>query len=255
VKITILGCGAAGGVPALGAGWGRCDPANPKNRRLRPSVLIQEQGKTLLVDTSPDLREQLLSADIRHLDAVLYSHAHADHLHGIDDLREINRAMRAPIPVFATAQTLQEIDRRFDYVFTPLDLDTSTIYKPWLIANPIEEEFAAAGIEVTAFDQDHGYSRTTGFRIGKFAYSTDVLELPEESMAKLHGLDLWIVGCLVDKPHNTHADIDKALRWNDILKPKRLVITHMSAVLDYAALAARLPPGIEPAYDGMVIEI
>jgi phosphoribosyl 1,2-cyclic phosphate phosphodiesterase len=189
------------------------------------------------------------------LDAVLYTHAHADHLHGIDDLREINRAMRAPIPVYATAQTLAEIDHRFDYVFTPLDLESSTIYKPWLLPNAIESNFSAAGIAITAFDQDHGYSRTTGFRIGDFAYSTDVLDLPEDSMAKLQGLDLWIVGCLVDKPHVTHADIDKALRWRDILKPRRLVITHMSTSLDYAALAARLPEGVEPAFDGMVLAL
>jgi phosphoribosyl 1,2-cyclic phosphate phosphodiesterase len=255
VKITILGCGAAGGVPMISSGWGDCDPKEPKNRRLRPSILIEAEGKTLLVDTSPDLREQLLAADVRHLDAVLFTHAHADHLHGIDDLREINRAMRAPIDVFAEATTLAEIGERFGYVFTPLDPEKTTIYKPWLIPHAISGEFAAAGLAFTAFDQDHGFSRTTGFRFGAAAYSTDVLDLPDSSLALLHGLDLWIIGCLVDIPHVTHAHVAKALAWRDIVKPKRMVITHMSPRLDYASLSASLPAGVEPAYDGMVLTV
>jgi phosphoribosyl 1,2-cyclic phosphate phosphodiesterase len=253
VKITILGSGAAGGVPTIGGGWGRCDPNNPKNRRLRPSILLQQDGKTILVDTSPDLRQQLLSADVSRLDAVLYTHAHADHVHGVDDLREVNRAMRAPIPVYATRHTLDEIGHRFDYVFTPLDPDKDTIYKPWLIPHAVDGRFRAAGIDMLALDQDHGFCRTTGFRFGRAAYCTDVLDLPEESLAQLEGLDLWIIGCLVDKPHVTHAHVEKALEWRRRLKPKRMIITHMSARLDYAALAAGLPEGVEPAYDGMVL--
>jgi phosphoribosyl 1,2-cyclic phosphate phosphodiesterase len=255
VKITILGSGAAGGVPMISSGWGRCDPANPKNRRRRASILVEEGGKTLLVDTSPDLREQLLSSDIRHLDAILFTHAHADHLHGIDDLREVNRAMKAPIPVYGTEQTLGEINARFDYVFTPLDPEVTTIYKPWLTPNPVEGRFEAAGIGALSFDQDHGFSRTTGYRIGDMAYSTDVLHLPEESMAQLEGLELWIVGCLVDFPHPTHAHIGKALEWRDRLKPKHMVITHMSPRLDYETLRAELPAGVEPGYDGMVLSL
>ena len=255
MKITILGCGAAGGVPAIGSGWGRCDPANPKNRRRRPSILIEEAGKTILVDTSPDFREQILSVDINHLDAVLFTHSHADHLHGIDDLREVNRAMKAPIPVYATETTLAEINHRFDYVFTPLDLTKDSIYKPWLIPHSIVGHFEAAGIEVIAFDQDHGFSRTTGYRFGNFAYSTDVMDILESSMAKLEGLDLWIVGCLLDIPHVTHAHVGKALEWRERLKPKHLVITHMSGRLDYETLRRDLPDGVEPAYDGMVLSI
>jgi len=256
VKVTILGCGAAGGVPMISTGWGRCDPNNPKNRRRRPSILVEEQGQRILIDTSPDLREQLLSAAINHLDAVLYTHAHADHLHGIDDLREVNRAMRAPIPVYGYNETLADIEHRFDYVFTPLDLAKDTIYKPWLIPNPIGDgPFTAAGVEMIAFEQDHGYSRTTGFRIGGMAYSTDLTELPEASMKHLAGLDLWIVGCLLDVPHVTHAHIDKALAWRDLLRPRHMVITHMSPRLDYDALAAELPAGVEPGYDGMVLEL
>lgn len=256
MKVTILGCGAAGGVPMISSGWGRCDPANPKNRRRRPSALVEEQGQRILIDTSPDLREQLLSIDTNHLDAVLFTHAHADHLHGIDDLREVNRAMKAPIPVYGSSETLADISLRFDYVFKPLDLTKDTIYKPWLIPNAVEDgPFTAAGLEMTAFEQDHGYSRTTGFRIGKMAYSTDLTELPEASMEQLGGLDLWIVGCLLDLPHPTHAHIDKALAWRDRLKPRHMVITHMSPRLDYETLAKSLPQGVEPGYDGMVLTL
>ncbi len=255
MKITVLGCGAAGGVPTVSQGWGDCDPTNPKNRRRRPSILVEAAGQTLLVDTGADLREQLLSAAVRRLDAVLYTHAHADHLHGIDDLREINRAMGGPIPAYANAETLADIAQRFGYVFTPLPPKAKNIFKPWLIPTPIEDRFAVGGLEVTAFDQDHGFSRTTGFRFGRAAYSTDVLELPEASLAQLQGLDLWIVGCLLDLPHSTHAHIAKALAWREIVKPKHMVITHMSGRLDYARLAASLPDGVEPAYDGMVLTL
>lgn len=255
MKVTILGCGAAGGVPAIGSGWGRCDPTNPRNRRRRPSILIEEQGKTILVDTSPDLREQLLSVDIKHLDAVLFTHAHADHLHGIDDLREVNRAMKAPIEVYGTADTLAEINDRFDYVFKPLDMAKDSIYKPWLIPHAVAGPFQAVGIDTIAFDQNHGFSRTTGYRLGKAAYSTDVMEIPESSMAHLEGLDLWIVGCLLDIPHVTHAHIGKALEWRDRLKPKHMVITHMSGRLDYETLRRELPEGVEPGYDGMVLTV
>ncbi len=253
MKITILGCGAAGGVPMISIGWGRCNPANPRNRRRRPSILVEEAGQVLLIDTSPDLRQQLLDADVRHLDAVLYTHAHADHIHGIDDLREVNRAMRAPIDVYGTAATLDEIGTRFDYVFKPLPPDTKVIFKPWLQPHPIRDTFTVGSVGITPFDQDHGYCRTTGYRIGNFAYSTDVLDLPEDSMALLGGLDLWIVGCLVDTPHETHAHVDKALGWVERLKPKQTLITHMSPTLDYDALQARLPAGVAPAFDGQVI--
>jgi phosphoribosyl 1,2-cyclic phosphate phosphodiesterase len=255
MKITILGCGVAGGVPMISAGWGRCDPGNPKNRRRRQSILVEAEGQTILVDTSPDLREQLLDTRTRHLDAVLYTHAHADHLHGIDDLREVNRVMRAPIPVYAELGTLAEIADRFSYVFTPMNMETETLYKPWLEPHRIDGPFQVGPLTVVPFDQDHGYSRTTGFRFGTAAYSTDVLDLPEASFAHLLGLDVWIVGCLIDQPHNTHAHVEKALTWVDRIKPKLTVITHMSPRLDYASLVATLPAGVVPAYDGMVLEV
>jgi phosphoribosyl 1,2-cyclic phosphate phosphodiesterase len=239
----------------ISAGWGRCDPANPKNRRRRPSILVETGDATLLVDSGPDLREQLLSAGVRHIDAVLYTHGHADHLHGIDDLREVNRAMRAPINVYGTIETLNDIRARFGYVFDPLDIETMPIFKPWLIPHDVSGPFQAGSVAVVPFDQDHGYCRSTGFRIGAMAYSTDVFELPEDSFAALAGLDLWIVGCLMDEPHPTHAHVDKVLAWVERIKPKRTLITHMSPRLDYATLAARLPEGVEPAFDGQVITL
>jgi phosphoribosyl 1,2-cyclic phosphate phosphodiesterase len=255
MRVTILGCGAAGGVPSLGHGWGRCDPAEPKNRRTRSSILVEEGGTALLVDTSPDLRDQMLRVETRHLDGVLYTHEHADHLHGIDDLREINRAMQAPIPVWAMADVLEGIQRRFGYVLEPLAEGATNYYKPVLTPNPIVGPFRVGGIPVIPFDQDHGFCRTTGFRFGPLAYSTDVVALPEDSFAALAGIEVWIVGCLSDTPHPTHAHVDKALEWIARIGPRRAYLTHLSPRLDYRALAERLPPHVRPAHDGLTIEV
>lgn len=257
MKITVLGCGAAGGVPMVSIGWGRCDPANPRNRRRRQSVLVEEGATSILVDTSPDLRDQLLDAKVQRLDAVLYTHAHADHIHGIDDLREINRLMAGPIQCFANADTLKQLNDRFSYVFKGVDLTIRKyVFRPWLVPHPIEGPFQVGRIPVIPFHQDHGPGQSSmGFRFGSVAYSTDVHTLPEESMKKLEGLDVWLVGCLIDKPHETHADLDKVLGWVKRLRPKLTVLIHMSPRLDYGALAAILPAGIVPAYDGMVLEV
>lgn len=256
MKITVLGCGAAGGVPMISIGWGACDPGNPRNRRRRPSILVEEGGTTILVDTSPDLRDQLLDAGVRHLDAVLYTHGHADHVHGIDDLREVNRAMGRSIDMFADAATLAEIEARFAYAFTPIGPGAKTIYKPLLDSHVLDGPFAVGGMEIVPFDQDHGYSRSTGFRFGaRAAYSTDVLDMPQASFDLLAGLDLWIVGCLVDTPHETHAHVAKVLDWVARLKPKLTVVTHMSPRLDYETLKAGLPCGIIPAYDGLTLTV
>lgn len=255
MKVTILGCGAAGGVPMISVGWGSCDPANPRNVRLRPSILVEVGDVAILVDTGPDLRQQLLNSGTRRLDAVLFTHAHADHTHGIDDLREVNRAMLASIDAYGAAVTMAEIAERFGYVFTPLDLARMPVYKPWLVRHDITGPFEVKGVPILPIDQDHGYGRTTGFRIGSFAYSTDAWDFPSEEFAKLHGLDLWIVGCLIDKPHNTHAHVGKVVDWTRRLKPERTLLTHMSPRLDYAHLAETLPEGMAPAYDGLVIEL
>ena len=254
MKITMLGCGPSTGVPAIGPDWGDCDPDDPRNRRRRASILIECRGKTVLIDTSPDLRAQLLDAGVHRLDAVILTHAHADHLHGIDDLRAVNRAMHAAIPLYADARTLDEVERRFGYALKPVPQD-GLFYKPTLIPHRIDGPFAAAGLPMTPFPQDHGFSSTLGFRIGAFGYSTDVNELDDNAFAVLLGIELWIVDCLRYEPHPTHSHLRKTLGWIDRLKPARAVLTHMDRPLDYRALAAQLPPGVEPGQDGLVVEL
>jgi phosphoribosyl 1,2-cyclic phosphate phosphodiesterase len=262
VKLTILGCGATTGVPMIAAGWGNCDPNNPKNHRLRSSILVEDDDTVILVDTSPDIRQQLLAANVTRLDAVLYTHSHADHCHGIDDLRAINRAMNAPIPAYTDKTTFSDLKQRFGYVFEPMAEGAKTIYKPLLTEHEIThgETFEINKTQIRAFDQDHGFSQTLGFifQNGKstIAYSTDLTELAEPSFELLEeagGLDLWIIGTLVNNPHPTHAHVDKALSWIDRIKPKRAILTHMSVALDYAELSSMLPKSVEAAYDGMVL--
>lgn len=254
MKVTFLGCGGAAGVPTISGGWGACDPANPRNRRLRSSILVEEGATRILVDTSPDLRDQLLAAGVRSVDAVIYTHDHADHLHGIDDLREINRATRKWLPVWGDAGTLATARNRFSYAFEPLEEMGEFIYRPLLEAHEINGPFRIGDIEVIPFDQDHGYCRTLGLRFGSIAYSTDVVDLPPESFKALEGVDTWIIGCLVDYPHQTHAHIAKALEWVDCVKPRRTYITHMGSRLDYEAVRRAVPPHVIPAHDGLVIE-
>ena len=256
MRVTMLGCGPSWGVPRIGGEWGACDPANPRNRRRRVSVLVEEGGATLLIDTSPDLREQLLDAGVRRIDAVLFTHAHADHLHGIDDLRSVNWLMGSGIPVFGSAQTLKEINTRFGYVFDAAKPGRQAIYyKPVLDPLAVDGPFRAGGIEVMPFAQDHGFSQTLGFRIGGFAYSTDVVELDEAAFAALRGVEVWFVDCIRRKPHVTHSHVEKTLGWIARVKPKRAVLTHMDESLDYEALRRELPPGVEPGFDGLVVEL
>lgn len=255
IRATLLGTGPAGGVPMLSTGWGKCDPNQPRNRRLRASVLVETEGRYLLVDSGPDVREQLLSVGVPKLDGVLYTHAHADHVHGIDELREVNRLIRGPLPIWGDAQTLHDLKKRFSYCFEGIDLETQPIFRPWLVPNVIQPCFTAAGVEVRAFEQDHGWATSWGFRIGNFAYSTDVLSLNETAFAVLDGVKVWVVGCLTDKPHTTHAHVDKVIGWHQRVKPERTVLTHMGPGLDYDTLLRTLPDGIEPGYDGMVLEV
>jgi phosphoribosyl 1,2-cyclic phosphate phosphodiesterase len=254
MKVTILGCGGSGGVPLIGGEWGRCDPANPRNRRRRCSILVEDRGTTLLVDTSPDCREQLLDAEVRRLDAVLFTHAHADHLHGIDDLRQVNRLMRQVLPAYASPETLRTIRQRFEYVFAPLE-PGSGFYKPALEARPIDGTFRAGAIDVRPFEQDHGFSTTLGFRFGPVAYSTDVVALDEAAFAALAGIEVWIVDCLRREPHPTHSHLERTLGWIERVAPRRAIFTHMDVGFDYDELRRELPPHVEPGYDGLTIEI
>jgi len=256
MRVTMLGSGPSWGVPRIGGDWGQCDPANPKNRRRRVSVLVEEGGSVLLVDTSPDLREQLLDAKANQIDAVLFTHSHADHTHGIDDLRSINRMMGKPLPIYASAETLGELRARFRYIFAPTDPEVRTaFYKPSVEPHEISGPFRAAGIPVVPFVQDHGFSKTLGFRFGRFAYSTDVFELDETAFAALAGIEIWIVDCIRRAPHPTHSHLERSLAWIARLKPRRAIFTHMDQTLDYATLARELPPGVEPGHDGLVIEL
>jgi phosphoribosyl 1,2-cyclic phosphate phosphodiesterase len=250
----MLGCGPSTGVPAIGPDWGECDPEDKRNRRRRASLLVECRGKTLLVDTSPDLREQLLDAQVSRLDAVILTHAHADHLHGIDDLRSVNRLMKTAIPLYVDAPTLGELRNRFGYVFDPVPAD-GFFYKPHLEPHTIDGPFDAAGMHVVPFAQDHGYSTTLGLRIGALGYSTDVTELDDAAFAALAGVELWIVDCLRYEPHPTHSHLAKTLSWIERVKPGRAVLTHMDRPLDYRELAARLPPGVEPGQDGLVFAL
>lgn len=255
MRVTVLGCGGSSGVPVIGNQWGDCDPANPRNRRLRPSVLVEQGGVSILVDTTPDLRQQLLSADVRRLDAVLWTHNHADHAHGLDELREICRLMQAPLNVYGMAVHLDEIAARFGYAFAPLR-PGDPIYRPVLVPHAVDGPFDVAGLRVVPFVQDHGYMPTLGFRFGAFAYSTDVVRLDEAAFSALEGIEVWVVDCVrVEPPHPVHSHLAQTLEWIARVKPKRAYLTHMNHTMDYDAVRRLLPPGVEPAYDGLVIEI
>lgn len=258
MRVRVLGCGSSSGTPSVEAGWGLCDPKNPRNRRLRPSIFIEQDGKTLLIDTSPDLREQLITQDIQHIDALLYTHAHSDHLHGIDDLRGVNRLMNAAIPVFADADTLSTIGERFPYVFEALAPGAKTYYKCSLDPQTVIQHgvsFQAAGIPITAIDQDHGYIDSKGFRIGDFAYSTDLISMHEDGFDMIKGIKVWMLGTFSDKPHPTHLHVEKALEWIERVKPERAYLTHLGFYLDYEKLQAQLPKNVFVAYDGLSFDV
>jgi phosphoribosyl 1,2-cyclic phosphate phosphodiesterase len=257
MKITILGCGSSSGVPVVGGGWGDCDPAEPRNRRRRASILVEHEETTLLVDASPDCRAQLLDAGVSRLDAVLFTHGHADHCHGIDDLRWINVAMHADLLIYANRDTLDLIDERFPYTTSPLKMLSvgKRYYKPVLIPNEITGPFRIGAIDIRPFVQDHGFSTTYGFRFGDMAYSTDLVALDDNAFDVLDGVRVWIVDAFCRKPHATHSHVERSLEWIARVKPERAVLTHMSPSLDYATLNAETPDNVEPAYDGMVLEI
>lgn len=261
LKLTILGCGSSGGVPRIGGEWGACDPRIPRNRRRRCSVLIERRGAkgftSVLVDTSPDLREQLLDADVAWLDGVLYSHAHADHVHGVDDLRIVAYNGGRKVQVYYDERTGKALRHRFDYCFaTPPGSSYPSILAGHEIRHgrPFTIEGHGGPIEVIPFRQIHGDIESLGFRVGAAAYSSDLNDLPPESLPYLEGLDVWVVDALRHAPHPSHFSVSQALAWIRRLGPRRAVLTHLHLDLDYEALKRELPPGVEPAYDGMVIE-
>lgn len=256
LHFTILGCGSSGGVPRLGGHWGDCDPENPKNRRRRCSLLVERSGPdgttTVLIDTSPDLREQLLSAQVGRLDGVIYTHSHADHVHGIDDLRMVVFNMRARLPVWADEPTREALLYRFSYAFVQPE---GSSYPPILDMNLIDGDVTIDGaggpITFSPFAVPHGGMDALGFRIGDLAYLPDVAAIPDDVWPKLKGLECWIVDALRRDPHPTHSHLAQTLEWIETVSPKRAVLTNMHIDLDYETLLAETPDNVQPAYDGL----
>ena len=262
LTLTILGCGSSAGVPRPALGWGQCDPKNPRNRRRRCSLMAErssEHGTTrIVIDTAPDLREQLIDADVDHIDAVFLTHEHADQTHGIDDLRSVVLHQRRRIPTYFCQSTADDIMSRFSYCFiSPQGSD----YPPILTRHSIEagESQAILGkggeLMLNAFLVQHGNIPALGYRIGGAAYTPDLNDIPPESFPFLENLDLWIVDALRYAPHPSHFSLSDALSWIERFKPRRAILTNLHSDLDYEVLRASLPQGIEPAYDRMRLDL
>ncbi len=252
MKVRILGCGTSSGVPRIGGDWGACDPAEPRNRRTRASILIESATTRLLIDTGPDMREQLLMAEAGIVDAVIWTHDHADHTHGIDDLRQLFHQRGSPVPGYARAGVLDRLDSRFGYVFEGLDGYPATAERRILA-----DRQTIGDIMVGVVDQPHGSITSAGLRFDHggraIGYSTDVHRMTPEMAALFAGLDVWIVDALRRTPHPSHAHLDAALAWIAALRPARAVLTHMDWSMDYRSLCDALPAGVEPGYDGMIL--
>lgn len=259
-RVVMLGCGGSAGVPQLGGAdgrgdWGACDPAEPRNRRTRSSIVIEGPAGRLLVDASPDMRQQLLACGIPSIDAVLFTHAHADHVLGIDDIRILNRLVGRPLDAFATEQTLAELDRRFDYAFRPWQ--PPMFFRPVLVPRAVAfgDLVEVVGLQIRVFEQDHGYMPTLGLRVGGFGYSTDVAKLDETALSILEGVDTWVVDCFQREPHKTHANLAQVVTWCERVRPRRVVLTHMGFDVDWAWVKAHAPAGFEPGCDGLVLDV
>ncbi len=260
LEVTILGCGASGGVPRADGEWGVCDPANPRNRRNRCSLLVRRKGPdamtSVVVDASPEFRLQTSMAGVRRLDAVLFTHDHADQAHGLDDVRAFFIRQRQRIPFWMDAATDRTLRRRFDYAFEgeggyPAICEGNLIPphgQAWAVEGP------SGAIPVVTFDQDHGGVRSVGYRFGGVAYSSDVVGLDDAAFEALSGLDVWIVDSLRRAPHPTHSHLAQTLEWIARVKPRRAILTNMHLDLDYAQLLGELPKGVEPAHDGLSFE-
>ncbi|MBB5687306.1 MBL fold metallo-hydrolase [Sphingobium boeckii] len=254
MKLRILGCGTSSGVPRIGNDWGDCDPTNPKNRRRRASIIVESETTRILVDTSPDLREQLLSADVDDVDAVIWTHDHADHCHGIDDLRQLFHARGRPVTGYARPDTLASLQHRFAYAFYGRDG-----YPPTVSGALLEDDWTIGDIRIRVTDQPHGTITSAGLRFdgpeGSIGYSTDFNILTDNMQKLFEGLDLWAVDALRYRPHPTHPHLAQTLGWIAALDVRHAVLTHMDQSMDYATLAAALPDNVEPGWDGLEIEI
>jgi phosphoribosyl 1,2-cyclic phosphate phosphodiesterase len=263
LRFTILGCGSSPGVPRINGDWGNCDPENPRNRRTRTAAMVErvaDDGSTtrVVIDTGPDFRAQMLAANVQRLDAVVYTHPHADHIHGIDDLRGYWLEQRELIDIFADVPTLTRLKQAFGYCFeTPPGGSYPPIVRAHLIDAPAPFTVEGAGGDITfePLPQIHGDITSLGFRIGRLAYCPDVSDFPPATVERLRGLDLLIIDALQYKTHPSHFSLGEALQWIDRLKPGSAVLTHMHTPLDYETVVAETPDGVEPAYDGMVLKI
>ena len=252
MKVRILGCGTSTGVPKIGNDWGQCDPDEPRNTRLRTSIMVESGGGHMLVDCGPDLRQQLLAARVKKLAGLIVTHAHGDHCHGIDELRPVAQAIDGPVPLHARADVLQELKQRFGYAF-----ERSDFYRPIVEARELEDEFRFGETRIRFVDQPHGGPTSLGMRFeeGDFsvAYAVDFSDLTDEMMALYEGADVWIADCLTRQPHPTHAHLDGVLGWARDLRVGQLYLVHMGNGLDYRTLVAELPDWATPAYDGLEI--
>ncbi|HEV2866332.1 MAG TPA: MBL fold metallo-hydrolase [Allosphingosinicella sp.] len=252
MKLTILGCGTSFGVPRIGNDWGECDPAEPRNRRRRVSILVEHEGVRILVDTSPDLREQLLGAGVSSLDAVIWTHDHADHCHGIDDLRGVFHARGRPVAGYARRESLDSLSARFRYVF-----EGKGGYPSIVEGRLLPDRLEVGGVTVSVADQPHGAITSAGLRFdaaGKsIVYSTDFNALTKDMEALFRGCDIWVADALRRRPHPTHPHLAQTLDWIALVRPGRTILTHMDNSMDYRSLRAELPAGVEPGFDGMEV--
>jgi len=257
MRVVVMGCGGSGGVPYAGNVWGVCDPTNPKNARMRPSIYIEQDDTRIVIDTGPDFRLQLNRTGIKPdqlLNAVLYTHAHFDHVMGLDDLRTFwHRADKIPVPIYGSQETMAELSERFSYAVKELD----PVYPATVAVNHLSDKPLRIGdLVIENIHQVHGHMSTTGFRIGDFAYSTDLNDMPPESLKKLKGIKTWIVGSFFnDEGSYNHAGFTKIKEWVEILKPEMTYLTHLTASADYETLCRILPDNIRPAYDGLELFI
>lgn len=254
MKLRILGCGTSSGVPRIGNDWGACDPTNPRNRRRRASILVESATTRVLVDTSPDLREQLLDADVADVDGVIWTHDHADHCHGLDDLRQLYHARGQPVCGYARPETLASLRQRFAYAF-----DGKDGYPPTVTGRRLVDDWQLGDIRIRVVDQPHGTITSAGLRFdapnGSIAYSTDFNILTDEMARLFEGVNIWVVDALRHKPHPTHPHLAQTLEWITALQPGHAVLTHMDQSMDYATLCAALPESVEPGWDGMELEM
>lgn len=252
MRVRILGCGTSTGVPKIGNEWGSCDAHEPRNSRLRTSILVESAGKRMLVDCGPDLRQQLLAAEVSRLDGVIVTHAHGDHCHGIDELRPVSQAIERPVPLHARAAVLDELQQRFGYTFARSDF-----YRPIVEARELGQELSFGSTRVRFVDQPHGGPTSLGMRFNEgtysAAYAIDFSDLTDDMAALYEGADVWIADCLTRRPHPTHAHLDAVLGWARELRVDQLYLVHMGNGLDYRTLVAELPDWAAPAYDGLEI--